>query len=65
MGSLKAAAIGAAVASFVCLSAVALAGSGIGGVFNLGQTNKVNGESTLTGGTATRVLEHSRTRRDV
>ena len=52
MNSLKAAAIGAAVACFVCLTTVALAGSGIGGVFNLGQTNSVNAKSTLTGNTA-------------
>src|SRR3954447_630853 len=29
----------------------AMAGSGVGGVFNLGQSNSVNGTSTLTGAT--------------
>lgn len=35
-------------------TSTALAGSGVGGVFNLGQTNSVNGTSTLTGTTAGR-----------
>jgi hypothetical protein len=34
----------------VLATATALAGSGVGGVFNLGQTNSVNATSTLTGG---------------
>jgi hypothetical protein len=49
MSNLKAAAIGAAVAAVVATAAVALAGTGTGSVFNLGQTNTVNAQSTLTG----------------
>jgi hypothetical protein len=49
MSNLKAAAIGAAVAAIVATSAVALAGSGVGGVFNLGQSNSVDAQSILTG----------------
>ncbi len=45
-GLLVAAVVGLAFAT------TALAGSGVGGVFNLGQTNSVNGMSVLTGTTA-------------
>jgi hypothetical protein len=45
-----------AVVGFVCAvlggATVALAGSGIGGVFNLGVSNTVNAKTTLTGATA-------------
>jgi hypothetical protein len=35
-------------------AAVAFAGSGVGGVFNLGQTNTVNAQSQLNGNTGGR-----------
>jgi hypothetical protein len=41
----------AAAAALVFGVTTSLAGSGIGGIFNLGQTNSVNGVSTLTGTT--------------
>jgi hypothetical protein len=41
--------VGAVVAAVVSTAAVAVAGTGIGGVFNLGQTNAVNAGSTLQG----------------
>jgi hypothetical protein len=43
--------LGAATAALI-VSTAALGGSGVGGVFNLGQTNTVNGTSALTGTTA-------------
>lgn len=46
---MKGAVVGAVTASIVMISASALAGTGIGGVFNLGKTNKVNAPTTLTG----------------
>jgi hypothetical protein len=42
---------GAAAAVLVVGAASALAGSGVGGVFNLGEVNTVNGQSSLTGTT--------------
>src|SRR5262245_41664939 len=44
--------LGACAAAVVFTTATALAGSGVGGVLNLGQTNTVNGSSVLTGATA-------------
>jgi hypothetical protein len=46
---MKGALVGAIASSIVMISASALAGTGIGGVFNLGKTNKVNAQTTLTG----------------
>jgi hypothetical protein len=46
---MKGALVGAIASSIVMISASALAGTGIGGVFNLGKTNKVNAPTTLTG----------------
>lgn len=46
---MKGAVVGAVAASVVMIATAALAGTGIGGVFNLGKTNKVNAQSTLTG----------------
>jgi hypothetical protein len=43
---------GALVAAVTLVSSVAFAGSGIGGVFNLGESNSVNATTTLTGSTA-------------
>ena len=44
--------VGGIVAGAVILAGSAVAGSGIGGVFNLGQSNTVNHESLLAGSTA-------------
>jgi len=41
-----------AVLALVLVPAVALAGTGVGAVFNLGKTNTVNAQSTLTGSAA-------------
>jgi hypothetical protein len=49
---LKGVVLGAATSTLVLTAASALAGSGVGGVFNLGQTNPVNGTSTLSGTSA-------------
>jgi hypothetical protein len=46
---MKGAFVGAVASSIVMISASALAGTGIGGVFNLGKTNTVNAQTTLTG----------------
>ena len=46
---MKGALVGAVASSIVMISASALAGTGIGAVFNLGKTNKVNAQTTLTG----------------
>ena len=42
-------ALAGALAAVLITTTSALAGSGVGGVFNLGQTNTVNGSSVLTG----------------
>ena len=49
---LRSALLGAATAALIVTTTTALAGSGVGGVFNLGQTNTVNQKTTLTGATA-------------
>ena len=41
--------LGAAVAILVLVASTAVAGTGIGGIFNLGQTNTVNATSALSG----------------
>src|SRR6266540_2665517 len=51
MKALRKAIVGVALAALL-VTTTALAGSGVGGVFNLGQTNSVTGTSTLTGDTA-------------
>lgn len=43
---------GIAAAVLAVCATTALAGSGVGGVFNLGQTNTVNGATTLSGSSA-------------
>jgi hypothetical protein len=48
----KGAVIGAVTASVVMISATAMAGTGIGAVFNLGKTNTVNARSILAGKTS-------------
>jgi hypothetical protein len=44
--------LGATVSTLVLTAATALAGTGVGAVFNLGQTNKANARSTLKGAAA-------------
>ena len=48
--------VGGIVAGAVILAGSAVAGSGIGGVFNLGQSNTVNAPSALSGSTAGKQL---------
>lgn len=45
----KGAAVGAIAASIVLIAGTATAGTGIGAIFNLGKTNTVNAQTTLTG----------------
>jgi hypothetical protein len=53
IGTFSKGAFAGGVGAFVVMGATAaLAGTGIGGVFNLGQTNTVNGTSALTGSEA-------------
>jgi Chaperone of endosialidase len=61
--SVPAALLGAGAAALITTT-VAVAGSGVGGVFNLGQTNTVNARSTLTGSTAGSQLMVSNTSTD-
>ncbi|MDQ2980788.1 MAG: hypothetical protein M3R26_00480 [Actinomycetota bacterium] len=44
--------LGAVVSMLVLVASAAIAGTGIGGIFNLGQTNTVNATSWLNGATA-------------
>jgi hypothetical protein len=48
--------LGGAVAAALILCTTTLAGSGVGGVFNLGQTNTVDAQSILTGNPGTEPL---------
>ena len=48
---LKGVALGALVGSMTLVATAAVAGTGVGGVFNLGKSNSVNGTTTLTGST--------------
>jgi hypothetical protein len=52
MSTVKIVVASATVGALVSITASALAGSGVGGVFNLGVANTVNAESTLTGDVA-------------
>ena len=61
-------ALAGALAAVLITTTSALAGSGVGGVFNLGQTNTVNGTSVLTGSSAgpqlkVHELDHRKPRR--
>src|SRR5215472_7400189 len=58
---MKGALVGAIASSLVMISASALAGTGIGGVFNLGQTNRVNAQTTLRGSVNGRSLQLTNT----
>jgi hypothetical protein len=49
LSRLRAPLLSAAAAALVLTTTTALAGSGVGGVFNLGQTNTVDAQTTLTG----------------
>jgi hypothetical protein len=49
LARLRWASFGAAGAALILVATTALAGSGVGGVFNLGQANSVDAQSTLTG----------------
>ena len=51
-GMFKGVVLGAVTSTLVLAAASALAGSGIGGIFNLGQTNTVDETTTLTGAKA-------------
>jgi hypothetical protein len=53
---LSGAAVGALTSTLVLIAATALAGTGIGAVFNLGKSNKVNKQTTLQGNTDAQLL---------
>jgi hypothetical protein len=57
----KGVALGAITSTVVLIAATALAGTGIGGVFNLGKTNTVNETTTLTGAKAGKQLQVTNT----
>jgi hypothetical protein len=44
--------VGGIAGAFVAIAAIALAGTGVGGVFNLGQENTVNAQTSLKGAVA-------------
>jgi hypothetical protein len=48
----KGAAVGGIIGVFVAAAAIALAGTGVGGIFNLGQENTVNAQTSLKGAVA-------------
>ena len=52
----KGAVVGAVAASILLVAANATAGTGIGGIFNLGRTNTVNAKTALTGRTSSAQL---------
>ena len=58
---MKGALVGAVTSSIVMISASAFAGTGIGAVFNLGKTNRVNAQTTLTGKVKGRSLQLTNT----
>jgi hypothetical protein len=49
INKLRSALLGAAAAALILTTTTALAGSGVGGVFNLGQVNTVDAQTVLTG----------------
>jgi hypothetical protein len=53
--------LGAVASTLVLIAATALAGTGVGAVFNLGKTNSVNRTSKLVGATAGRMLQVTNT----
>jgi hypothetical protein len=56
-GFMKGVLVGALVAAIVTMAGTAVAGTGIGAVFNLGKTNSVDKTSILAGKTPDRVLQ--------
>jgi hypothetical protein len=53
--------LGAAVSAGVFIAGTAVAGTGVGAVFNLGRTNSVNASSTLKGATSGKTLQLTNT----
>jgi hypothetical protein len=49
---MKGAVVGGIAGAFVAAAAIALAGTGVGGIFNLGQDNVVNAQTSLRGAAA-------------
>jgi hypothetical protein len=49
--------LGATVSAIVLVATSAIAGTGIGGVFNLGKTNSVDAQNTLKGATSAKTLQ--------
>ncbi len=49
--------VGAIVSSFVLMATSAMAGTGVGAIFNLGKTNKVNAPTSLSGTTSANNLQ--------
>jgi hypothetical protein len=58
---LKGVVLGAIVSTIILLGTAAVAGTGIGGVFNLGKTNAVNAQSALKGSTGAENLKITNT----
>jgi hypothetical protein len=58
---LKGAAVGGIASALVVAATAALAGTGVGGIFNLGQTNTVNAKTSLKGSTAKKNLQITNT----
>lgn len=57
----KGAVVVAVPTAIIMISATAVAGTGVGGVFNLGRTNKVNAQTTLSGTTGSANLKITNT----
>jgi hypothetical protein len=57
----KAGIVGGIVGAVIATSAVALAGSGVGGVFNLGASNSVDAKTTLSGASPSAQLQVTNT----
>jgi hypothetical protein len=60
----KGVALGAVVSGVTLVSSVALAGTGVGGVFNLGKSNSVGATTTLTGSTKGAQLQVTNSSKD-
>ena len=60
-GWLKGIVVGSTVSTVVMLATSAMAGTGIGAVFNLGKTNTVNAQSTLNGAASGKNLQITNT----
>ena len=58
---LKGAMVGGVAAALVFVATTALAGTGVGGIFNLGDANKVNAQSSLKGSTGKKNLQITNT----